>query len=94
MSPDSLPGTSFYYEIQLSGQLSPEIAEWIGMALTIKHTHPDASITVLSGVVTDQAALFGILNRIRDLGLRLISVNRVEPQLEEHGKRFLPKEEE
>jgi hypothetical protein len=66
------------YEIQISGRLSPKRAEWFGdMALSVKHTAQGAAITVLRGPVIDRAALFGVLNRIRDLGLGLISVNPI-----------------
>ena len=64
------------YEIRVSGALAPERALWFGeLALTVEHTASGTSITILSGPVADRAALFGILNRIRDLGLTLISVN-------------------
>lgn len=84
MSLNSIPGTLCYYEIRLAGQLSQEIAEWFGMRLTVKNMGQGTTISILTGQILDQAALFGILNRIRDLGLKLISVNRLEPQLEQH----------
>ena len=62
------------YQIRLKGQLGSEWAEWFG-ALTI--TLADNGETLLTGPVIDQAALYGVLKRIRDLGLPLISVNRV-----------------
>jgi hypothetical protein len=49
------------------------------MTLAVERPSQGLTITVLSGRVPDRASLFGILNRIRDLGLRLISVNRIEP---------------
>jgi hypothetical protein len=68
------------YEIQVSGHLSPERAEWFGdMTLSVRRTTPGGTVTVLTGPVLDRAALFGILNRIRDLGLTLISVNPMMP---------------
>jgi hypothetical protein len=71
-----------YYRIEVAGRLSREWAEWFGnMAITMKHSSQGSTITVLSGPVPDRAALFGILNRIRDLGLRLISVNQIEPDV-------------
>ena len=72
------------YEIRASGFLDPERAEWFGdLALTLEHTTDGGAITVLSGPVVDRAALFGILNRIRDLSLMLISVNPIEPDTQE-----------
>lgn len=69
-----------HYEIQISGRLNPERAAWFGeMALTVENTADGTVITILRGPVVDRAALFGILNRVRDLGLRLISVNPVTP---------------
>ena len=62
------------YQIRLKGQLGSEWAEWFG-GLTI--TLADNGETLLTGPVVDQAALYGVLKRIRDLGLPLISVNRV-----------------
>jgi hypothetical protein len=64
------------YQIRVAGALAPERALWFGdLALTLEHTAGGDEITVLSGPVIDRAALFGILSRIRDLGLTLISVN-------------------
>jgi hypothetical protein len=69
-----------YYQIEIAGSLDRERAEWLGnMALAVMRTDQGSTITSLTGPVPDRAALFGILNRIRDLGLRLISVNPVEP---------------
>lgn len=62
------------YQIRLEGQLGREWAEWFG-GLTI--TLADNGETLLTGPVIDQAALYGVLKKIRDLGLPLISVNRV-----------------
>ena len=62
------------YQIRLEGQLGSEWAEWFG-GLTI--TLADNGETLLTGPVIDQAALYGVLKKIRDLGLPLISVNRV-----------------
>ena len=62
-------------EIQVKGQISPQWSDWFG-GLTISYPGPDE--TVLTGSVADQAALYGIIARLRDLGLALISV-RSEP---------------
>jgi hypothetical protein len=64
------------YEIRLTGHLDPRWASWFdGMSVT-----PDSDgTTVLSGPVADQAALHGLLGRVRDLGLPLVSVVPVTP---------------
>jgi hypothetical protein len=64
-----------HYEIRVQGQLDEHWSEWFeGLALA---HGPDGS-TVLTGPVADGAALFGLLDRARDLGLTLLSVNRIE----------------
>ncbi len=69
------PGQPIVYEIRLAGQLGCQWADWFG-GLTI--TLGEDGNTVLTGPVADQAALHGLLKKVRDLGLPLISVNRVE----------------
>jgi hypothetical protein len=59
-------------EIHIKGQIGNQWSEWFG-GLTISHSDPDE--TVLAGVVADQAALYGIISRLRDLGLELTSVS-------------------
>ncbi len=63
------------YQIRVSGQLDPQWADWFG-GMTIVCEAQDE--TVLTGPVADQAVLFGLLARVRDLGLTLLAVNRVE----------------
>ncbi|HEX6304536.1 MAG TPA: hypothetical protein VFZ76_10130 [Anaerolineales bacterium] len=67
------------FEIKVSGRLSQELAEWFGLTPHTETTQEGSTVTTLSGPISDQAALFGILNRIRDLGLKLISVNPIKP---------------
>ena len=63
------------YEIRLKGHLDSSWAEWLGgMSLT----HASDGTTVLVGPVVDQAALHGLLQKLRDLGITLISVNEDE----------------
>ena len=63
------------YEIRIEGRIGPSWAPWFdGMSLTAA----DDGTTVLSGPVADQAALHGVLTRIRDLGLALVSVTRLD----------------
>ena len=64
------------YEIRLKGHLDSRWAAWFD-GLTLTH-HSDGT-TILHGPVADQAALHGLLQKTRDLGLPLISVNYVEP---------------
>jgi hypothetical protein len=63
------------YEICVEGRLGPEWSAWFD-GLTV--TNQPTGKTVLSGAVPDQAALHGILIKIRNLGLPLLSVRRVE----------------
>jgi hypothetical protein len=57
-------------EIRLKGHLNPQWSEWFD-GLAISHAGPNE--TVLSGIVADQSALYGIIARLRDLGLELCS---------------------
>ena len=64
------------YEIRLKGHLDSRWVTWFdGLTLT---TCSDGTTTI-QGVVVDQSALHGLLQKVRDVGVPLISVNRVEP---------------
>ena len=64
------------YEIRVSGHLGQRWASWFdGLTLT---TEDDGS-TVISGPVVDQAALHGLLQKLRDLGITLLSLTRTAP---------------
>ena len=70
--------TADVYEFCVEGRLGPEWSAWFdGLAVTNRPTGQ----TVLRGSVPDQAALHGILIKIRNLGLPLLSVRRVEVDL-------------
>ncbi len=60
--------------IKIRGHLSENWKEWFD-GMDISH---EGNLTVLSGEITDKAYLHGILNRIRDLNLKLISVDIIE----------------
>ena len=64
------------YEIRLKGRLDARWAAWFD-GLGLSH-EPDGT-TVIHGPVVDQAALHGLLRKVRDLGLPLVSVTYVEP---------------
>ncbi len=63
-----------FYQITVKGHLNPNWANWFD-GLTI--TPLPNGTTVISGPVVDQAALHGVLRKVRDLGMLLISVTRV-----------------
>ncbi|HEY2576160.1 MAG TPA: hypothetical protein VGI74_07610 [Streptosporangiaceae bacterium] len=64
------------YEIRLKGHLDSRWAAWFdGLAIT----HGSDGTTIIHGLVADQAALHGLLQKTRDLGLPLISVNHLDP---------------
>ena len=64
------------YEIRLKGHLGTRWAAWFdGLTLT----RDSDGTTIIHGPVADQAALYGLLQKTRDLGLPLISVNHVDP---------------
>ena len=69
--------TSARYRIRVLGGLGAEWADWFG-GLTMSWDQPGE--TVFTGHVIDQAALHGLLNVIRDLGLPLLEVRRLEPE--------------
>ncbi len=74
---DSQPasGQRLFYQIRLRGHLSHAWEEWFeGLTITLE----DNGETLLAGPVIDQAALHGLLRKVRDLGMPLVSVNRDE----------------
>ena len=68
------PSQPMVYQIRIMGHLSHQRADWFG-EVTI--TLEEDGNTLLTGLVIDQAALHGLLRKVRDLGMPLISVNRV-----------------
>jgi hypothetical protein len=76
--PDDLadPGQPMTYQIRITGQLDSRWTDWFeGMTITL-----DGGDTLITGPVVDQAALHGLLKRVRDLGMPLVSVSPVEPR--------------
>jgi len=73
----SSPSEAHRYEIRLQGRLDARWTTWFdGLSLTAESD----GTTVLRGQIVDQAALHGVLLRVRDLGLPLISVIHVDPE--------------
>ncbi|HEY3368222.1 MAG TPA: hypothetical protein VGK74_24485 [Symbiobacteriaceae bacterium] len=75
-NPGAEPDQPMVYQIRIKGHLGGQWTDWFG-GLTI--TLEDNGHTLLTGPVIDQAALHGLLRKVRDLGMPLVSVNRVEP---------------
>src|SRR5512136_1694459 len=64
------------YQIRIEGHLGSQWTDWFdGLTITLE----EDGDTLITGPVVDQAALHGLLKKVRDLGLPLISVNPVEP---------------
>ena len=76
LNPKTDPSQPMVYQIRIKGHLGRQWTDWFG-GLTI--TLEDNGDTLLTGPVVDQAALHGLLRKVRDLGMPLLSVNRVEP---------------
>jgi hypothetical protein len=70
------PGQPMVYQIRIKGHLGRQWTNWFG-GLTI--TLEDNGETLLTGSVVDQAALHGLLKKVRDLGMPLVSVSPVKP---------------
>jgi hypothetical protein len=71
------------YQIKVPGYLDESWSEWAGgMTITVENGDDGPPTTTLTGIVTDQAALQSLLRRLYSLGLPLISVNWVKPDVE------------
>jgi hypothetical protein len=65
-----------FYEIRLKGHLDDRWKDWFGgLSITLK----EDGDTLLTGPVSDQSALHGLLKKVRDLGMPLVSVRPLEP---------------
>ena len=70
------PGQPMVYQIRIKGHLGRQWTNWFsGLTITLE----DNGETLLTGSVVDQAALHGLLKKVRDLGMPLVSVSPVKP---------------
>ena len=75
-NPNSDPSKPMVYQIRIKGHLSPR---WAGMFEDLTIKLEENGDTLLTGPVVDQAALHGLLKKVRDLGMPLVSVRPLEP---------------
>jgi len=76
LNPKTDPSKPVVYQIRIKGHLGREWTDWFeGLTVTLE----DDGTTLLTGLVIDQAALHGLLKKVRDLGMPLVSVGPVEP---------------
>ena len=70
------PGQPTVYQVRIRGHLSDQWTNWFeGLTITLE----EDGDTLLTGPVVDQPALFGLLKKVRDLGLPLVSIHCFEP---------------
>ncbi len=69
--------TAVRYEIEVEGYLDERWSEWFG-EMRLTHHEINGGVTILTGEIPDQAALYGLLAKMRDLGLVLLSVKRLK----------------
>lgn len=72
------------YQIEIEGKLCERCAGWFeDMDVAVRSSDDGSVVTTLTGTVSDQSALHGLLGSVRDLGLLLLSVQRIEDQIPE-----------
>jgi len=82
LDPKADPCQPLVYQIRVKSHLGSDWTDWFeGLTIRLE----DNGDTLLTGPVVDQAALHGLLRKVRDLGIPLLSVNRVEP-CSEHSR--------
>lgn len=75
-NPNTDPNQPVVYQLRLQGQLGTEWSDWLG---TMSITRAENGDTLVTGPLVDQAALYGVLRKVRDLGIPLLAVNRIPP---------------
>ena len=76
-SAGTTPGDTPVYEVRLQGRLDPR---WADRLQGLRFTHDGDGTTILTGPLTDQAALHGLLTQVRDLGLAIVSIKRIHQE--------------
>ncbi len=77
LNPKTDPSQPMVYQIRIKGHLGSQWTDWFeGLTITLE----EDGDTLLSGPVIDQAALHGLLKKVRDLGIPLLSVNLAQSQ--------------
>jgi hypothetical protein len=75
-NPKRDPNQPMVYQIRVTGHLGPQWTDWFeGLSITLE----DNGETLLTGPVVDQATLHGLIRKVRDLGLPLLAVIRLQP---------------
>ncbi len=75
------------YKIIVRGKLDESWSRWFsGLSVNSDYPEPETSITTLQGIVVDQAALRGILTRLWDLNLEIISIKQIIPDTDEEAR--------
>lgn len=75
IEPKPIPSQPVIYQIRLKGHLDSQWTDWFeGLTITLE----EDGDTLLTGPVIDQSALYGLLKKVRDLGMPLVSVGRVQ----------------
>lgn len=76
LEPETDSGQLTIYQIRVKSHLGPDWTDWFdGLTITLE----EDGDTLLTGPVVDQAALHGLLKKVRDLGMPLVSLNPLEP---------------
>lgn len=82
LEPKLTPNQPVVYQIRIKGHLGSQWTDWFGGLSITLEANGD---TLLTGPVIDQAALHGLLKKVRDLGMPLVSVSSVEPEPSQQG---------
>ncbi len=84
--PDQIPSDQANYKIIVKGHLGERWSlAFEGLEMRADFSSDGSPITVLTGPIVDQSALYGLVARIRDLGLTLLLVKRLAPESDEEG---------